>query len=107
MRSPVPSDPLPNRPPPPPPPPPPRRAGRQLGLNYPLWRQYLTWLGAVFQGNLGTSYLNHESVTHIIATGFPVDRERVSRAADDLLTELGAAPRLAARIDVAAEGRLS
>lgn len=41
------------------------------------------------------------------STGFPVDRERVSRAADDLLTELGAAPRLAARIDVAAEGRLS
>lgn len=41
------------------------------------------------------------------STGFPVDRERVSRAADDLLTELGAAPRLTARIDVAAEGRLS
>ena len=50
---------------------------KQLGLNYPLWRQYLTWLGAVFQGNLGTSYLNHESVTHILATGAPVDFELI------------------------------
>jgi len=50
---------------------------KQLGLNFPLWRQYLTWLGAAFQGNLGTSYLNHESVTHIIATGAPVDLELI------------------------------
>ena len=50
---------------------------KQLGLNYPLWRQYLTWLGAVFQGNLGTSYLNHESVTHILATGAPVSIELI------------------------------
>jgi len=50
---------------------------KQLGLNYPLWRQYLTWLGAVFQGNLGTSYLNHLPVTHILATGAPVDFELI------------------------------
>jgi len=50
---------------------------KQLGLNFPLWRQYLTWLGAVFQGNLGNSYLNHESVTHILATGAPVDIELI------------------------------
>jgi peptide/nickel transport system permease protein len=50
---------------------------KQLGLNYPLWRQYLTWVGAVFQGNLGTSYLNHQSVTHIIATGAPIDLELI------------------------------
>jgi len=50
---------------------------KQLGLNYPLWRQYLTWLGAVFQGNLGTSYLNHEPVTHLLATGAPVDFELI------------------------------
>lgn len=49
----------------------------QLGLNDPLWQQYLTWLGAVFHGNLGTSYLNHESVTHILATGAPVDLELI------------------------------
>jgi peptide/nickel transport system permease protein len=50
---------------------------KQLGLSFPLWRQYLTWLGAAFQGNLGTSYLDHESVTHIIATGAPVDLELI------------------------------
>jgi peptide/nickel transport system permease protein len=50
---------------------------KQLGLNFPLWRQYLTWLGAAFEGNLGTSYLNHESVVHIIATGAPVDLELI------------------------------
>ena len=42
---------------------------KQLGLNKPLIQQYFTWLGAVFHGNLGQSYLDHESVTHIIATG--------------------------------------
>lgn len=41
------------------------------------------------------------------ATGFPIDRTAVTRAADDLLTDLGAASRLTARIDIATEGRLS
>jgi peptide/nickel transport system permease protein len=50
---------------------------QQLGLNKPLYQQYITWLGAVFHGNLGQSYLDHESVTHIIATGFPVDLELI------------------------------
>jgi len=50
---------------------------QQLGLNKPLWQQYTTWLGAVFHGNLGQSYLDHESVTHIIATGAPIDIELI------------------------------
>jgi peptide/nickel transport system permease protein len=50
---------------------------KQLGLNLPLWHQYTVWLNAVFHGNLGTSYLNHESVTHILATGLPVSIELV------------------------------
>ena len=50
---------------------------KQLGLNKPLFQQYFTWLGAVFHGNLGQSYLNHESVTHIIATGWPIDLELI------------------------------
>ena len=49
----------------------------QLGLNKPLWQQYTTWLAAVFNGNLGQSYLNHESVTHIVATGAPIDIELI------------------------------
>ena len=31
----------------------------------------------MFHGNLGQSYLNHESVTHIIATGWPIDLELI------------------------------
>jgi peptide/nickel transport system permease protein len=50
---------------------------KQLGLNKPLFQQYLTWLGSVFHGNLGESYLDHESVTHIIATGWPIDLELI------------------------------
>lgn len=50
---------------------------KQLGLNLPLWHQYTIWLNAAFHGNLGTSYLNHESVTHILATGAPVSIELV------------------------------
>jgi peptide/nickel transport system permease protein len=49
----------------------------QLGLNRPLWNQYTVWLTAVFHGNLGQSYLNRESVTHILATGFPIDLELI------------------------------
>jgi peptide/nickel transport system permease protein len=31
----------------------------------------------VFHGNLGESYLDHESVTHIISTGWPIDLELI------------------------------
>ena len=55
----------------------PGRPLKQLGLNKPLFQQYFTWLSAVFHGNLGQSYLNHESVTHIIATGWPIDLELI------------------------------
>ena len=50
---------------------------KQLGLNKPLWDQYVTWLNAALHGNLGYSYLNHEPVTHIIATGYPIDVELI------------------------------
>ena len=50
---------------------------KQLGLNLPLWHQYTIWLGAAFHGNLGTSYLNHQSVTHTLATGAPVTVELI------------------------------
>lgn len=46
-------------------------------------------------------------ITLTPATGFPIERADVARAAGELLTELGAASRLSARVDVAAEGRLS
>lgn len=35
----------------------------QLGLDRPLWEQYVTWLGDAVQGDLGTSLVNKQSVT--------------------------------------------
>lgn len=38
----------------------------QLGLNHPIWQQYATFLGHLFQGNLGQSYQYQVSVTSLI-----------------------------------------
>jgi peptide/nickel transport system permease protein len=50
---------------------------KQLGLDKPLWQQYITWVTAIFHGDLGQSYLNHLPVTKILTTGFPVDLELI------------------------------
>lgn len=39
----------------------------RLGLDKPLWDQYLTWLGNLVTGNLGTSAANGNSVWDLIA----------------------------------------
>jgi peptide/nickel transport system permease protein len=49
-----------------------RAVRAQLGLDQPLWRQYLTFLGHLVRGNLGYSYVYSSSVTGLIATGLPV-----------------------------------
>lgn len=38
----------------------------EWGLDQPVWKQYLGWLGDVLQGNLGYSYESYEPVTKII-----------------------------------------
>jgi peptide/nickel transport system permease protein len=43
----------------------------QLGLNQPLWTQYLTFLINLFQGNLGYSYVYDSSVSGLISTSLP------------------------------------
>jgi peptide/nickel transport system permease protein len=48
---------------------------QQLGLDEPLWQQYFNFLGQLLHGNLGTSYLTQNSVTH----------ELLSRAPDTLV----------------------
>jgi peptide/nickel transport system permease protein len=40
---------------------------QQLGLNDPIWVQYLRWLQHLIQGNFGFSYSTREPVTQIIA----------------------------------------
>lgn len=38
----------------------------EWGLDQPIWKQYLGWLGDVLRGNLGYSYESYEPVTAII-----------------------------------------
>ncbi|MGN0778788.1 MAG: ABC transporter permease [Aristaeellaceae bacterium] len=38
------------------------------GLDQPLWRQYIGWLGEVLQGNLGYSYKSYQPVADMIAS---------------------------------------
>lgn len=42
---------------------------RELGLDEPIWTQYLIWLGNVLQGDLGTSVFFGEPVLSVIADG--------------------------------------
>lgn len=42
---------------------------REMGLDAPIWTQYLLWLGNVLQGDLGTSIFFREPVLAVIADG--------------------------------------
>lgn len=39
----------------------------QLGLDEPLWRQYVAWIGGVLQGDFGTALVSGQSVAAIVA----------------------------------------
>src|SRR5919205_73271 len=43
----------------------------QLGLTDPLWRQYLTFLGQLVHGDLGTSYVTNTPVTQELLSRTP------------------------------------
>lgn len=43
------------------------RLRQAAGLNDPIWVQYFRWVGNLFHGDLGTSYIQHVSVTSLIA----------------------------------------
>ena len=49
----------------------------QLGLNRPLYEQYFIWLGNVFRGNLGQSFVTHETVVSLVKNALPIDIELV------------------------------
>jgi peptide/nickel transport system permease protein len=53
---------------------------RQLGLEQPLYRQYLDFLGQLLHGNLGTSYLTQNSVAHEILSRTPSTLELTGAA---------------------------
>lgn len=45
---------------------------RDLGLELPLWQQYVNWMLSVFQGDFGVSYRNNQPVTAAILNSLPV-----------------------------------
>jgi peptide/nickel transport system permease protein len=49
----------------------------QYGLDQPLWRQYLTFLGNVAQGDLGQSMVYNTSVTGLVFSRLPATLELV------------------------------
>ena len=44
---------------------------QQLGLNAPVWRQYLTYLGDLLHGNFGYSYVEHEPALALLTQRLP------------------------------------
>src|SRR5579859_5958697 len=53
------------------------RIYHQMGLDQPLWRQYLSYVWNALHGDLGTSVQQLRTpVTTIIGQGLPVTRER-------------------------------
>lgn len=43
----------------------------RFGLDQPVFRQYLTWLGSVLTGDLGTSFVTREPVGRLLARTLP------------------------------------
>jgi peptide/nickel transport system permease protein len=48
---------------------------RQLGLDRPIYRQYLDWLSRAIQGDLGKSYINEQTVVSLVLEKFPATLE--------------------------------
>ncbi|HSP33608.1 MAG TPA: nickel ABC transporter permease [Thermoanaerobaculia bacterium] len=44
---------------------------KALGLDQPLWKQYVTYVGNVARGDLGQSFVTHESVSKQIRERYP------------------------------------
>jgi peptide/nickel transport system permease protein len=53
----------------------------QMGLNHPIVVQYMTWLGGLLRGNLGTSLETGQAVSTTIGQTLPVTAELVALAA--------------------------
>src|SRR5436190_16158698 len=48
---------------------------KALGLDKPLWNQYVTYLAHVIRGDLGTSFQTNEKVSKQIADRYPATME--------------------------------
>lgn len=71
---------------------------RQLGLDLPLWEQYLRYLGRLLQGDLGRSYIQKTEVAELIRARLPATLQLMAGAiAVELLIGLSAGILAAAR----------
>lgn len=57
-----------------------RRASVALGLDQPIWRQYLLFIGNVLTGNFGTSYIYHLPAFSLVMSKLPATLELASVA---------------------------
>ncbi len=57
-----------------------RNATIALGLDQPLWRQYLLFMGKVVTGNFGTSYIYHLPAFDLVMSKLPATLELASIA---------------------------
>jgi peptide/nickel transport system permease protein len=53
---------------------------RQLGLDLPLWQQYLRYLGHLLQGDLGRSYIQRTEVAALILSRLPATLQLMAGA---------------------------
>ncbi len=53
---------------------------RQLGLDLPLWQQYLRYLGHLLQGDLGRSYIQKTEVSTLIRSRLPATLQLMAGA---------------------------
>ena len=42
----------------------------QMGLNAPVWKQYLNWAFNMLRGDFGTSYFQHQPVIRLLSVAF-------------------------------------
>lgn len=57
-----------------------RQATIALGLDQPIWRQYLVFIGNVIGGNFGTSYIYHQPAFGLVMGKLPATLELASVA---------------------------
>jgi peptide/nickel transport system permease protein len=57
-----------------------RKATIALGLDQPLWRQYVVFIGNVVTGNFGTSYIYHLPAFGLVMSKLPATLELASTA---------------------------
>lgn len=57
-----------------------RQATIALGLDQPIWRQYLVFIGNVISGNFGTSYIYHQPAFELVMSKLPATLEPASIA---------------------------